>query len=184
MFEAIAEELSEVETIPELKALWCFGEHEQNVYATSNCVPLFKAAIARLRAQTQTPEQQGCVEEVVVDNAALLQKLAELQAEVERLKAQSTATVQPQPQIKRAGKRYRLLKFDVSWTTKRQVHVLAAILEAHAKVGDILDEEAIIEMMEANVAALDTKQGGKKVWDYYKGESESGLRAHGNIELA
>jgi surface antigen len=85
--------------------------------------------------------------------------------------------------VVRSSKRYKLLKFDVSWTTKRQVHVIAAILEAHAKVGDVLDESEIIEMMEANVAALETRQGGAKVWKYYKGNSDDGLMAHGNIEV-
>jgi hypothetical protein len=70
----------------------------------------------------------------------------------------------------------------VAWSTKPQVHAIARILEAHAKVGDVLDEAAIVEMMEANVKVLDTRQGGKRIWDYYKGNHAEGLTAHGNVE--
>jgi hypothetical protein len=171
----LVEEFDDVQDVPELKALWCFGEHEQNAYADPACVPLFKSTLARLRANQPTPVEQE-EGEVQVDNAMLLKKLEELQAEVDRLKSS-----QPKPTVVRSSKRYKLLKFDVSWTTKRQVHVIAAILEAHAKVGDILDESEIIEMVEANVAALETRQGGKKVWKYYAGNSDDGLQTHGNI---
>ena len=169
----LVEEFDDVQDVPELKALWCFGEHEQNAYADPACVPLFKSTLARLRANQPTPVEEG---EITVDNAMLLKKLEELQAEVDRLKSS-----QPKPTVVRSSKRYKLLKFDVSWTTKRQVHVIAAILEAHAKVGDVLDESEIIEMMEANVAALETRQGGRKVWKYYAGNSDDGLQTHGNI---
>lgn len=182
MLEEIAEELNEVESLPELKALWCFGEKENNVYALPECVPLFKAALTRLKVVVpeEVPAEQEKVEDGEVNNAELIAKLAELQAEIERLTA---AQVKP-PVTVRSSKKYRLLKFDVSWTTKRQVHAIAAILEAHAKVGDVLDEVDIINMMEANVAVLETRQGGRKVWNYYKGNSDDGLMAHGNIEVA
>jgi hypothetical protein len=181
MLEEIVEELDDVESLPELKALWCFGEMENNAYALPECVPLFKAALIRLKATVpeETPAEQEKVEDSEVKNEELVRKLAELQAEVDRLKA-----AQGKPPVVVRSKKYRLLKFDVSWTTKRQVHAIAAILEAHAKVGDVLDEVDIINMMEANVAVLETRQGGRKVWNYYKGNSDDGLMAHGNIEVA
>jgi hypothetical protein len=58
-----------------------------------------------------------------------------------------------------------------------------AILSAHVEVGDVLDESTIVEAMEANVAVLETRQGGKRIWDYYKGNHAEGLRAHGNVEV-
>lgn len=171
----IAEELAEVSSVAELEALWCFGQRENNEYGDAACVPGFKAAVARLRL---APPVQGVEEmkmepeEADVDEMAmdLMRQIQEL-----RLKLGERA-----PAPARTGKRYKLLSADVSWSSKPQVHALMAVLGAHAAVGDVLDESAIVAAMEANVGVLATRQGGKRIWDYYKGAS--GLMEHGNIE--
>lgn len=84
--------------------------------------------------------------------------------------------------IQRGGRKYKLLKTDVAWTTKPQVHAIMAILHAHMAVGDTVDEADIVKMMVANEAVLRTRQGGKRIWDYYKGDHNQGLAAHGNVE--
>ncbi len=84
--------------------------------------------------------------------------------------------------VPRAGRKYKLLKKDVSWTTKPQVHAIMAILSAHMEEGETVDEADIIEMMVANEAVLRTRQGGKRIWNYYKGDHTEGLMAHGNVE--
>jgi hypothetical protein len=173
-YAGIVEELAEVASLNELKALWCFGQVENNEYADAECVPMIKCAIERLKGQTPV---QGVEEEVIVSANDLELKLAALQAQLEALK---------QPTVKvstmRGGKRYKLLSLDVSWSTKPQVHAIAAILAAHAKPGDVLDEADIVSMMVANEVVLETRQGGKRIWDYYKGNHVEGLAAHSNVE--
>jgi hypothetical protein len=71
---------------------------------------------------------------------------------------------------------------DVSWSTTPQVHAIAAILAAHVKVGDVVADEDVVAMMEANEDVLATRQGGRKIWNYYKGGSDKGLLTHGNLE--
>ena len=119
----------------------------------------------------------------------IVQKVAELEALIASLKgqplaiptpAQATAPVIPQ---RRVSKKYRLLKTDVSWTSIPQVHAVMAILVAHVDVGDVVEESEIVKMMVANEATLATRQGGKRIWDYYKGSTGNGLIAHGNIEV-
>lgn len=99
--------------------------------------------------------------------------------QIASLRAQIAAKVQPKL---RRSKNYRLLKADVSWSTTPQVHAVARILQSVVPVGGVVSEEEIVAAMEANVALLDTCQGGKKIWDYYKNRS-FGLQAHGNIEV-
>ena len=108
-------------------------------------------------------------------------KVAELLAQVEALKSGAKAKLPVQPVV-RGSKRYKLLSDDVSWSTKPQVHAVMAILRAHANVGDVLDESTIVEAMVANERVLETRQGGKRIWDYYKGDHAEGLMAHGNVE--
>ena len=154
----------------ELKALWCFGQQYNNEYADALFVHDFKVAVERLRDQEEVP----------------MTKIQELEAQLAALKAQlEPAAVQPKPPVQpviRGSKRYRLLSTDVSWSTKPQVGAIVAILAAHAKVGDVLQEDHIIQMMEANVEVLQTRQGGKRVWKYYRGSHAEGLEMHGNIE--
>lgn len=169
-FDAIIEELAELNSMEELKALWCFGQQERNEYGDAACVPYFKTAVARLRGQRkEEPVEQ--VEDVQAKLTALLQQLEELKG------------VRPAPvPIVRSGRKYRLLKVEAEWSTKPQVHAILQILGAHAKPGDVLEESDIVKMMVENEHVLQTRQGGKRIWDYYKGDHAEGLIAHGNVE--
>lgn len=119
----------------------------------------------------------------------LAAKIAELEALLATLRG--TPTMVPtvrtpaaiKPPVQRVTKKYKLLKTDVSWTNKPQVHAVMAILTAHIEVGDIVGEDAIVKMMIANEDVLATRQGGKRIWDYYKGTHNDGLIAHGNVEV-
>lgn len=119
------------------------------------------------------------------------QKIAELEALIATLRGTATAVALPQPArqdvkptpVRRVAKKYKLLKTDVSWTNKPQVHALMSILAAHLEVGDVVAEDEIVKMMVANEAVLATRQGGKRIWDYYKGTHNDGLIAHGNVEV-
>ena len=173
--ESIVEEIAEAQSLPELKALHCFGQYENNEYGDARFVPDFKAAVARLRSERP--------KEATMNVGTPEARLAELMAQINALKSGAAAQPPVQPVV-RGSKRYRLLKEDVSWSTVPQVHATAAILFANGKVGDVLDEVDIVRMMEANVGVLKTRQGGKKIWNYYKGDHERGLLAHGNIERA
>lgn len=163
--EAIREELQEVESLPELKALWCHWQCEDAEAANSAaCTPFVKEARRRLR---------GVDTSVSDEHRHILKMIDELI--VASSSRQTPAKKQPSNRV------YRLLKMDVSWTTKPQVHAIMQILGAHAKPGDELPESDIVRMMEENVHVLETKQGGKRIWDYYKGDHNQGLVAHGNL---
>lgn len=165
-YNGIVEELAEVASMAELKALHCLGQAENNEYADASFVHDFKVAAKRLKGQ-----------EVPTDVAAL-------EAEVARLQAMLAPTPPTPPvRVSRGSKKYRLLSDDVSWSTKPQVHAVMAILRAHAEVGSVLDESTIVEAMVANERVLETRQGGKRIWDYYKGMHAEGLRMHGNVEV-
>lgn len=172
--QGIAEEIKEVETLSELKALYCFGQSNNNEYGDAQFVPDFRAAAARLKNKQK--------EEVPMETMNLEAKVAELLAQVEALKSGAKAKPPVQPVV-RGSKRYKLLSDDVSWSTKPQVHAVMSILRAHVEVGGTLDESTIVAAMEANVAVLETRQGGKRIWDYYKGNHAEGLRMHGNVEV-
>ncbi len=92
----------------------------------------------------------------------------------------TTTNVAP---ARRTIKKYKLLKIDLEWTNKPQVHAIMAILNAHIDIGDTIAEDEIVKMMIANEAVLNTTQGGKRIWDYYKGTHNDGLTAHGNVEV-
>jgi len=165
--EGIVAEIEEIVNLAELKALWCFGQSSNNELAAAEFVDSFRTAAARLKNQ-----------EVPTD-------LAALEARVAELLAQSTPPTPPPVKLAvvRGSKRYRLLSDDVSWSTKPQVHAVMAILRAHAEVGNVLEESTIVEAMVANERVLLTRQGGKRIWDYYKGNHAEGLRMHGNVEV-
>jgi hypothetical protein len=164
---AIQEELTEVESVQELNAIWCDWQVE---CIEDPLLTLFvKSTVCRLRlfghepaTQTQPPVQ--------ADQAV-----------------QAVQSVQPVQQEKtpvtrsRTTKKYKLMSTEVGWTSKPQVQAIAAILAAHAAPGDVLDESDIIRMMVANEDVLKTRQGGEKVWKYYRGDHAEGLEAHGNI---
>ena len=171
--EAITEEILDCQDLKELKALCCFGQSNNNEYGDASFVPDFKAAAARLRSK----------EEVAMPNVESLEaKVAELLAQVEALKSGAKAKLPVQPVV-RGSKRYKLLSDDVSWSTKPQVHAVMSILRSHVEVGGTLDESTIVEAMVANERVLETRQGGKRIWDYYKGNHAEGLRMHGNVEV-
>ena len=154
MRNSIAEEFGEVETVEELKALWCFGQEVNNEYADAECVPMFRDAVARLRAQP--PVLQGVPQEVKVEETENDARIRELSLEIQRLRAQ----VKPQATVPvRSGRRYRLLDTNVSWSTKPQVIALMDILKAHIPVGEVADEEDIVAACIANEHVLKTRQG-------------------------
>lgn len=98
--------------------------------------------------------------------------------------AQATVVSTPMQRtaVARTSRQYKLLKDDVSWSTKPQVHAVMRILMAHMSVGEVVDEADIVRMMEQNEGVLATTQGGRRIWDYYKGNNAEGLQAHGNVE--
>jgi cell division septum initiation protein DivIVA len=170
MLDAIAEELGEVESLPELAAIRMFGTMENNEYAAPEVAPLLQMAEDRLVKFAESPEG----------------KIKELERQIAELQEQAAAKVPPEP-TKRAlatsNKRYRLLSKDVSWTSTPQIHALMSVIGAHMEVGDVLEEAKIVEACEANaVAILRTTQGGERIWKYYHGNHNRGLEAHGNIE--
>ena len=169
---SIVEELGDVQTLPELKALYCFGQLEGNEYGDADVVPHLKVAVRRLRSKVEEPT-------VLQDD--IRAQIDALQAQLSDMAVRATPKPPVQP-IARGSKKYRLLKLDVSWSTKPQVHAIAAILGAHVKEGDVVDEADIVKMMVANEAVLNTRQGGRRIWDYYKGDHMEGLTAHGNVE--
>lgn len=92
---------------------------------------------------------------------------------------------QEPPVLPRVSKKYRLLKTDVTWTTKPQVQGIVRILAAHVKEGETFTEEEAVGMMEANKHLLsNTRQTCERLFRYYKGDHAEGLEAHGNIEKA
>lgn len=155
---AIREELCEVENLPELKAIWCNWQAEAEEVANSmECQLMLRSTICRLRLFTDVKEE---VKEVV----------EQAKQEVRR-----TAGA-------RCSAKYVLLSTDVGWSTKPQVHALMQILGAHVKPGEVVGENDIVNMMVANEAVLATRQGGKRIWDYYKGDHMEGLAAHNNVK--
>lgn len=164
---AIREELSEVDSLPELQAIWCHWEAECPEAANSQAC--MDAIRSRLKVLPRPEHKEVSQEEV----------LKSLLAQLEELRQRPKPVVVQAP---RSSRKYKLLKTDVSWTSKPQVHAIMHILGAHVKPGDVVDECDIVNMMVANEDILKTKQGGKRVWDYYKGDSGEGLVAHGNLE--
>jgi hypothetical protein len=170
--DSIEEELEEVESFPELKAIWCHWQAEwPDVANDPTCATLIKGAVRRIKLSTPAQPEVSQVEQ-----------LEELLKQVQELRAnQPVAAPMAQPPVKRSSCKYELLKTDVTWSTIPQVHAIMHIISAHAKPGDVLEEADIIQMMEANVAVLQTRQGGEKIWKYYKGDHDRGLTAHGNL---
>lgn len=165
---AVRDELAEVASLPELKAIWCHWQAEcQEAANDADCIAMVKTArnVIKLNQGEEPMETEQEKLKKFMDQLAAVRALTEVAAPVAR-----------------AGRKYKLLKTDVGWSTKPQVMAVMHIIAAHAKPGDVLDEADIIEMMVANEAILKTKQGGKRIWDYYKGTHNEGLVAHGNME--
>lgn len=127
-------------------------------------------AVAITRLESAPPVAEPTNDELKAKLEGLLKELAELKPPA------------PKRVVTRGGRSYRLLKKDVAWSTKPQVHAIMQIVGAHMQEGEVRTEEEIVEMMVQNEAVLQTKQGGKRIWDYYKGEHNEGLVAHGNME--
>jgi uncharacterized protein YkuJ len=170
---AILEELREAETMAELQALWCHGQREASEYADASYVPSFKEAVRRLRPLNRVH---------TAPSTSAADKIAQMEQMLAELKSLQALQQSAAPKVQRSFNRYRLLSTEVKWTTKPQVHAIVAILAAHMQVGDVVDEADIVRMMVNNEVVLDTRQGGEKVWKYYKGKHDLGLEAHGNIE--
>jgi len=169
---AIREELCDVEDMPELKAIWCHWQAECWEAANdAECAVMVKDAVRAMRTVPKTTEV------FATDPRAKLQGLLN---ELEEL--QRGRLVLTQPPVIRANRQYKLLKTEVEWSTKPQVIALMHIISAHAKPGDVLDEGDIVRMVVENEKILQTRQGGKRIWDYYKGDHNLGLVAHGNLE--
>jgi hypothetical protein len=158
----IREEFAECETLQELNRL----VELDPLYQHPEVMEEYKMATKRL---SNAPAYEA-------PNLEMLAAVDELRKQIEMLKAKAS------PPVQRSSRKYKLLKLEVTWSTKAQVHAIMGIIGAHAKPGDILDEEDIVEMMERNVDVLATRQGGRKVWNYYKGDHNMGLVAHGNLE--
>ena len=151
----------ECEDLPELKAIWCNWQAEAPDAANHPlCTLMLRSTINRLRLFTEPKPP--------VQDVMQVHSVAETRAMNAGIRRSS-------------GKRYQLLSTDVKWSTKPQVHALAAILAAHAQPGEVLLEDDIVNMVEANKEVLNTKQTGKRIWDYYKGDHNEGLMAHGNM---
>lgn len=174
---SIIEEIKEVETMAELKAIWC----DWNVDAMDAVhYPGFTVYIqAKVKEMKSLPKPEAKPQLSGEDAKAVLQNLLKELAELKATKQMEA--VSP---VVRASRRYRIVKFEVPWTSKPQVLGIMHILAAHVKPGDVIDESEIVKMMVANESVLNTKQGGKRIWDYYKGTHAEGLLAHGNIERA
>lgn len=171
--KAIQEDLMECEGLPELKAMWCNWQAEApDVASHPLCTLMVRSTINRLRLFAKPPVQG--VGEVQEQLNEMVHNVAEARA----------MNVGAWNQKYALNKKYVLLKKDVAWSTKPQVHALMAIIGAHANEGDVLAEYDIVNMVEANKEVLNTRQPAKRIWDYYKGDHNEGLMAHGNMRRA
>lgn len=181
--EDLLEEYEMAMTVEEVEALTASNKERElfglRVQAAHNL------AMERLAGQTPVmPQIEVPIEEAPAAPAAeptVDDRIALLLAQIAELK-QSLTKSAPKAAKPRVDRQYKLLKTDVSWSTKPQVHALMRILAAHVEVGETVYESQIVQMMEENVAVLATRQGGKRIWDYYKGTSNDGLEAHGNVQ--
>lgn len=177
---AIYEDFADAETRAELKNLWQqMQDDAPDCSVDPEVVLKFKSALARIRLIKEVTVE-------VPEELSIEQKLEMLKKQLDDMLAANAAVLSGGVTrvTKSSNKKYRLLSTDVGWSTKPQVHALMGILSAHAETGAILDEDHIVDMMVSNENVLQTRQGGRKVWNYYKGDHMEGLMAHGNIERA
>lgn len=114
---------------------------------------------------------------------ALIKANAEMKAKIDAFIAEAAKASAAKMGTKRADKKWKLQSTDVSWTTKPQVRALMAIVNAHMEVGDVVLESQIVAAIIENEAVLNTRQGGRKIWDYYKGNTADGFLEHGNFVI-
>jgi Asp-tRNA(Asn)/Glu-tRNA(Gln) amidotransferase A subunit family amidase len=149
-----------------------------------------KALVLTDRTLAATPEVQEAVEHQMLMLEAGDAEVEEVLAEsddkdsiIARLKAQIAAIrKERKASAVKVPKKYRLLSTDVKWSTKPQVHAIAEILSKNFTVGEVYGENEFVGKILENESLLKTRQGGKRIWDYYKGNHMDGLRAHNNIE--
>ncbi len=178
MQEAIQEYL-DAETIQEVEAL---DQAHQEAGTFDEMKEVSDAAINRLspdeEEMEETPAPAATTEEKI-DEIARLQ--LEMRAQMLAFIAEATKAAAVRPGSKRTDKLWKLVSTDISWTTKPQVRALMAIINAHWKVGSVVPESKIVAAIVENEALLNTRQGGRKIWDYYKGNTADGFLEHGNF---
>ncbi len=161
-YRAMVEDVRGCETLAELKALEDLGPEFEEAKAAGK-------EIAAMRK--------------VLESVDPKERLRDLLGQLQDLRSRPVAdSPYGGAAIKRAPRKYRLVKEDVGWSTKPQVHAVMSILKTVVKVGEVADEDQIIEAMEKHAEALCTRQPPRRIWDYYKGASAEGLLEHGNIE--
>lgn len=160
--QAMVEDVRDCETLAELQALVDLGPEFDEVGAAGR-----EIAAKRKQLESVNPND----------------RLRELLSQLQTLKAQPASEERIQVAfVKRAPRKYRLLKDDVGWSTKPQVHAVMRILRTIVKVGEVADEDQIVAAMEEHADLLNTRQPPRRIWDYYKGSSAEGLLEHGNID--
>lgn len=196
---AIIEDIDEAETPDELEKL---VENMIETEPTALDDPLIAGALADKRDALDPNNGEDPVsqaDEVSGEHREIEELHRELQEIQRRLEAtvgqlapvvprtptRVTAPVHvPIPMIKKSREiRYRLMSDDVSWSTVPQVHALMAVLvkSLDLKVGDEFTNEQAVAAMTLNKEVLNTRQEPRRIWDYYKGNSNEGLMAHGVI---
>ncbi len=166
----LMDDIDEAESMAELEALLDDVRKEYGELDDSDIVESITQSRARLAHAT--------VPTVVASQNQMSDKLLELQQQLIHMQI----AAQPKVAVIRSTRSYKLLSFDVQWSTKPQVHAIMQILSGNFKLNDVVDEAVIVDAMEQNRHVLQTRQTGKKIWDYYKGEHPEGLLMHGNVE--
>lgn len=160
LIKAMLEDVSEAETLAELTKL----EELIPEYPDVD-VPAVRGSIEERRAALSNFDP-------MVEMQRLLGELQELRGE----KRPEVVSRAPMPNVRK----YKLIKTDCSWTQKPQVHVLMEIIKSVVQVGEVVDEEVLLEAVEKNKAALNTRQTSDRIFHYYKGAG--GFLEHGNLE--
>lgn len=177
--DTLIEEYMEAENMDELNLLT--ATNKERGVMTAELEAAHAEAEARIKGTMLPAKTEDLVAAKIAELEALIATLRGTPTVVPTIKPAAPTAVKPP--VQRVAKKYKLLKTDVSWTNKPQVHAVMAILTAHMEVGDVVGEDAIVKMMVANEDVLATRQGGKRIWDYYKGTHNDGLIAHGNVEV-
>jgi len=167
----LMDDIDEAESMSELEALLRDVESEyKDALEDSDIQEALTHSRARLARATVPTVETGQNE--------MSDRLVQLQQQLIAMQIAAT----PKVAIVRSTRSYKLLSFDVKWSSKPQVHAIMQILSASFKVDDVVDEAIIVDAMEQNRHILQTRQTGKKIWDYYKGDHAEGLLMHGNVE--
>jgi TolA-binding protein len=117
----------------------------------------------------------------------LQEQIAQLQSQIAQLMQSGVvAKVAKQPKVKLQQK-WEIVGFDNlnKWTKKAQVFALADIIKSTFGVGAVVTDADIVQVVEEQVGKkLQTTQTGKRIWDYYKGNSNDGFLTHSCIKYA